>query len=91
MRKHTTGCTEKCRVKNSALELDLDRNQVLVDSLTKFDWCNTCARSSGPQGPPSGAKMSYAPCTNGCGNRLLGQCKPLMEKYGEADLKIQSL
>lgn len=34
MRIHDKGCSEKCRVKNTALELDLDRNKALVEKLT---------------------------------------------------------
>ena len=37
------GCSEKCRVKNTSLELDLYRNAKIVDVLKTFSWCNECA------------------------------------------------
>lgn len=79
MKIHSKGCTEKCRVKHTALEMDMDRNKVLVEKLTSFDWCDRCNSGNLSQSsPPSGAKKSYPPCTNGCGARLVSTCKPLM-------------
>ena len=37
------GCSEKCRVKNTCLEIDLHRNAKIVDVLKTFSWCNECA------------------------------------------------
>ena len=57
MRVHERGCTEKCRIKNTALELDLTRNHNLVKELTKFDWCDLCNSGGSLQmnaGPNSG-------------------------------------
>ena len=58
IRIHQAGCTAKCRVKNSALELDLERNKALVECLTTFDWGDRCVGglSGPPVGPPSGSK-----------------------------------
>ena len=90
MRKHDKGCTEKCRVKHSYLELDLDRNQALTKQLTTFNWCDACAGSQSSLSPPSGSK-GVVPCMSACGLRLLSQCRPLMEVYGEQEARISKL
>lgn len=91
MKVHSKGCSEKCRVKNSALELDLDRNKALVEKLTSFDWCDRCCGGLSQSSPPSGAKRSFPPCANGCGARLVSSCKPLMEQYAGAADRLKQL
>jgi len=34
MRLHREGCSEKCRIKNTAIGMDLDRNKALVELMT---------------------------------------------------------
>jgi hypothetical protein len=46
LKMHKMGCSEKCRVKNTMLDLDLKRNQELVDQLMHFKWCESCASFS---------------------------------------------
>ena len=57
MRLHNAGCTEKCRLKNMANEVDLKRNQDLVKCLLEFPWCDRCKLSldgTDALSPPSG-------------------------------------
>jgi len=91
MRIHEQGCTEKCRIKHTALELDLQRNKDLVSQLTSFDWCDRCVGGcpKSALSPPSG--KGFPPCTSGCGQRLVALCKPLMEQYAAASGRIKSL
>lgn len=57
LRKHDKGCTEKCRIKNQATEMDLDRHKTLVTELISFNWCDKCAGSAeNALSPPSGQK-----------------------------------
>lgn len=92
MRKHDKGCTEKCRIKNSAIEMDLDRNKALVQQLTTFNWCDICAGSSQSSlSPPSGRNKGHLPCTSACGMRLMRVCRPLMEQYGAKEDRIKQL
>lgn len=94
MRKHELGCTDKCRVKNSMLELDLMRNKQLVTALINFSWCDTCNNSASQangDSPPSGAKTRLPQCSRGCGTRFVQLCKPPMEEYGRLEDKIRVL
>lgn len=93
MRVHERGCTEKCRIKNTALELDLSRNQNLVNQLTGFDWCDLCNSGSLQKnaGPNSGSRNGLPACTNSCGMRLVQACKPVMEEYGASETRIKAL
>lgn len=45
MRRHETGCTEKCRIKNTYLTLDLKRQSAMNEKLTTFNWCDLCLNS----------------------------------------------
>jgi len=40
------GCSDKCRAKNAFLELDLQRNKQLVETLIGFQFCDFCAEAS---------------------------------------------
>ena len=91
---HEQGCTEKCRVKTLSLEIDLQRNKALVDTLIKIDWCTLCNSGTGNQqkgkSPASGAVKGLV-CKYGCGMRFVQQCKPLMELYQKSEDRIKQL
>jgi len=91
MRTHEKGCSEKCRIRHTALDLDLQRNKDLVAQLTSFDWCDRCVGGcpTSALSPPSG--KGFPACTNACGQRLVAQCKPLMEQYGATSSRIKTL
>ena len=75
MKLHEMGCQEKCRIKNTLLELDLNRNAKIVDTIKTFVWCNECSEEG-----PAGA-VKTIPCKEGCGRRLMSQCRPLIKSY----------
>jgi hypothetical protein len=80
MRNDELGCTDKCRVKNKMIELDLDRNSAIVQTMTAFKWCQDCSNEE-----------TKAPCKLGCGKRLMSQCVPLMKTYGKQEETIRLL
>ena len=43
MKLNEMGCSEKCRIKNLQIEIDLKRNKSIVDALSTFVWCNECS------------------------------------------------
>ena len=65
MKLHEMGCSEKCRIKNYALDLDSKRNEKIVKELLTFKWCNDCAE----EGQPGAVKA--ARCKEGCGRRVM--------------------
>ena len=92
LRMNEQGCTDKCRVKNSALETDLQRNKALVEKLTKFEWCDLCNSGNVNQkgkSPPSGDVKGLPVCKYGCGMRFVQQCKPVMVNYQKSDARIK--
>ena len=75
LKLHEMGCSEKCRVKNLCLELDMQRNAKIVDVLKTFVWCNECAE----EGQTGAVRTSV--CKEGCGRRVMVQCRPLIKSY----------
>ena len=59
IRDSEEGCTEKCRLKNKILELDLERHRSFVQTLLKFNWCDDCVVTE-----PGAVKTA---CRSNCG------------------------
>ena len=62
MRAHEDGCTDKCRIKNKLLELDLARHKSIVQHLVSFQWCPDCTGE---------ASAVSSVCKVGCGKKLM--------------------
>ncbi len=83
MRNDSTGCTEKCKIKNRVLEADLERHKSIVQAMISYKWCPECSQIE-----PGAAKTV---CQAGCGRGLHSTCVPLMKSYGKQDQIIQEL
>jgi hypothetical protein len=82
MKNSDEGCSVKCRLTNSMLTKDLDRNKHIVQELITFKFCDTC------KNPQPGA---VTVCHAGCGQKVFKKCLPLMREYGEREAEIQRL
>ena len=47
MKLNGKDCTEKCKLKNRALDLDLQRNSSIIQKFLEFKWCDNCSAGSG--------------------------------------------
>lgn len=63
MKADYEGCTEKCKMRNKLLEVDLDRQKGIVNTLIQFKWCPECSQLE-----PGAAKSL---CQAGCGRALM--------------------
>jgi len=70
LKVHKNGCSEKCRVKNTMLEIETKRNKDLVDCLSNFQWCNVCAQTVNTVDTKNKKKaeerIKFAQCNHGC-------------------------
>jgi len=58
MRNSNEGCSQKCRLVNKMLNIDIERNKKIVQEFANFNWCDTCKNLQ-----PGAVQV----CHSGCG------------------------
>ena len=76
------GCSEKCKLINKKLTIDLERRKSLLDCVLNFQWCDACAKSEESKG---GGKR----CT--CGRKFMQKITPYLNKYEEKERELGEL
>ena len=72
MKNSDHGCSHKCKLMKQIAEKEISRNHKIVRVMLDFEWCDICSVAE------PGA-VSKGLCKNGCGQKLVQSCIPLMK------------
>lgn len=55
-----------------------------MKAMLDFEWCDICS-------VPEPGAVSKGLCKNGCGQKLVQKCIPLMKAFGQQEIEINEL